>query len=329
MAEPLPRLHGIDALRGIAALCVVGLHAHGVFGGYPNWFAKGYLGVDFFLMLSGFMMARVNEPRLAAGLRPLMLMRARYRRMWGTVALGSLIGIPFFWVRSSGLGEFLPIAIANLLLIPWPFLRVVFVLNIPGWTIFYELVANFTHSFVLRHLGTRGLAILVVMLLGTVVLVAQRFGSLDVGARPENFFAGLPRIMLAYCIGIALSRRFVLPPRMALPAWIALPAMPLAILGGWAIDWMHWSFDLAFVLLLCPAMILGMMQVRRESWLGWFSGAISFPLFAVHLPILEASRELGLSVLAAVPIALAAAIIILWWTNRPRRIKQAKETRGV
>ena len=96
MAEPLPRLHGIDALRGIAALCVVGLHAHGVFGGYPNWFAKGYLGVDFFLMLSGFMMARVNEPRLAAGLSPLVLMRARYRRMWGTVALGSLIGIPFF-----------------------------------------------------------------------------------------------------------------------------------------------------------------------------------------------------------------------------------------
>ena len=29
-------------------------------------FGRGYLGVDFFLMLSGYLMARVQEPRLAA-----------------------------------------------------------------------------------------------------------------------------------------------------------------------------------------------------------------------------------------------------------------------
>ena len=47
-----PRLAGLDALRGIAALLVMGLHANAVFHGLAP-FSKGYLGVDFFLMLSG------------------------------------------------------------------------------------------------------------------------------------------------------------------------------------------------------------------------------------------------------------------------------------
>ena len=107
------RLAGLDALRGIAALLVLGLHARAVFGG-AHWFSKGYLAVDFFLMLSGFLMVRSTEPRLSAGLAPLRFMVARYKRFWPMVALGSLIGVPYLWVRAAGAwDQFLPALIAN------------------------------------------------------------------------------------------------------------------------------------------------------------------------------------------------------------------------
>ena len=316
MSAPVQRLAGLDALRGIAALLVMGLHANAVFGGL-NAFIKGYLGVDFFLMLSGFLMARITEPRLAAGLTPQRFIKARYKRFWGMVALGSLIGIPYLWIRSGGeWWPFVPALVANFALLPWPVANLLFALNIPAWTIFAELLANGAHVFALRHLSVRMMALLTVLLGGLTVWVAVAWGSLDVGARPGHAWAAIPRVLFAYCLGIILWRwrqeRVLLP----LPAPLTLTVMPLAIMCSWYADWRTWQFDLAFVMLLCPLVISAAIAITRQTWLGWLSAAISFPLFAVHLPILEAVRELGGSKWQAIPLALATALTIVWWTNR-------------
>jgi peptidoglycan/LPS O-acetylase OafA/YrhL len=327
LAEASPRLHGLDALRGIAALCVLGVHAQGVFGGYPGWFSKGYLAVDFFLMLSGYLMARTSEPRLAAGLSPVRFMAARYRRFWPMMALGSLIGVPYLWVRAGDIGHFIPVLFANFLLIPWPLGRLMFALNIPAWTVFFELLANATHVLALHRLRTRTIAVLALVLLAVAIVVARSFGTFDLGARPDTFFAGFPRIFLAYLIGILLQRWGlairgpIVFGSMAAIGWLAMIIMPIAIVGSWYTGFKDWSFDLAFVMIVCPFTILGGLLLSRPTRLGWLSGAISFPLFAVHMPVLEGMRELGFGVLDAVPTALGAALIIVWWTNRPRRIK--------
>ena len=328
MAEATPRLHGLDALRGIAALCVVAFHAHGVFGGFPHLFAKGYLAVDFFLMLSGYLMARTSEPRLAAGHSPLRFMVSRYRRFWPMMALGSLIGVPYLWVRAGDFAHFAPVLIANFLLLPWPLGRLMFALNIPAWTIFFELVANTVHVFALRSLHVRTIAALALFALGVTIAVLLSFGTLDLGARPENFLAGFPRIFLAYLIGILLHRLGIAMRGPVLIGWLALIALPGAMLGSWFGGVSGWQFDLGFVLLVCPFAILGGLLLTRPTRLGWLSGAISFPLFAVHMPVLEGMRELGLGVMAAVPAAIGCALIIVWWTNRPRRIKLPKQILG-
>ena len=49
------RLPGLEALRFVAALCILLVHTRAVFGGQPV-FGRGYLAVEFFLMLSGFLM---------------------------------------------------------------------------------------------------------------------------------------------------------------------------------------------------------------------------------------------------------------------------------
>ena len=320
------RLAGLDALRGIAALLVMGLHANAVFHGLAP-FSKGYLGVDFFLMLSGFLMARITEPRLAAGLDPRQFMVSRYKRFWGMVALGSLIGAPYLWLRADAQWwPFVPALLANIALLPWPVANLLFAANIPAWTIFAELVANAAHVFALRRLPNPALAALTALLGGLTVWVAMAWGSLDVGARPGHVWAAIPRVFFAYCLGICLWRwrqgRVLLP----LPAPIVLAAMPVAIIGGWYAEWRGWQFDLAFVALLCPLVISAAAALTRQTWLGWLSGAISFPLFAVHLPILEAIRELGGNKAQAIPLALATALIIVWWTNRRDRRKALAQT---
>ena len=316
-----PRLAGLDALRGIAALLVMGLHANAVFHGLAP-FSKGYLGVDFFLMLSGFLMARITEPRLASGLAPQRFMVARYKRFWGMVALGSLIGVPYLWIRSGGeWWPFLPALVANFVLLPWPVANLLFAVNIPAWTIFAELVANASHVFALRHLSNRLLALLTLILGGLTAWVAVTWGSLDVGARPAHVAVAIPRVFFAYCLGITLWRlrqdRILVP----VPAAAVVATMPVAIFGGWYWGWQGWSFDLAFVMLLCPLMLSAATAITRQTRLGWLSAAISFPLFAVHLPILEAVRELGGSKEQAIPLALATALVIVWWTNRRDRRK--------
>lgn len=319
------RLHGLDALRGIAALLVVGLHAQAVFHFPHSWFSRGYLAVDFFLMLSGYLMARITEPRLQRGLTAGRFMLARYKRFWPMMALGMAIGIPFAWARADGWAEFLPLFAANMTLLPYPFDRVLFALNIPAWTIFFELVANGVHVLVLRHLGTRALTLLAAVLLVVTLWTAMSWGSLDLGARPSNFLPAFPRVFLAYTLGMLLWRWLDGRPVRPIPVWLAMLAMPLAVVGSHALGWKTWQFDMVFVVVLCPLVILGAQGLARETKLVWLSAAVSFPLFAIHLPILEAMRELGFGWQPAVALALTAALTVTWWTNRPAR-RMAKTT---
>ncbi len=322
MAEPAHlsnRLQGLDALRGIATFCVVGLHTNAVFGGFP-WLAKGYLGVDFFLMLSGYLMVRITEPRLGSKLRPRQFMVKRYKRFWGMVALGSLIGVPYLWIRAGGaLDPFLPAVIANFLLLPWPVANLLFAVNIPAWTIFAELVANAAHVFALRRLPVAWLAALTAVLFAATIWAAQDYGSLDVGARPTNWLPAVPRIFLAYTLGMLLGRTWQRLPAVPLPTPLTLLAIPAVLVTAVWLGWRHWGFDLAFVSLLCPLVILAALRITASNRAIWLSAAISFPVFAVHLPILEAMRELGYT---KGPALIAVALVtsaIVWWTNRPTR----------
>src|SRR5580700_1379196 len=64
------RFVALDALRGVCALMVVGFHLNA--GGHLHGlFANGYVGVDFFFVLSGFIIAaayggQVGSPRAVA-----------------------------------------------------------------------------------------------------------------------------------------------------------------------------------------------------------------------------------------------------------------------
>jgi peptidoglycan/LPS O-acetylase OafA/YrhL len=317
--KPPPRLGGLDGLRGIAALMVVGLHTQAVFDMWPGWFDKGYLSVDFFLMLSGYLMARSVEPKLAGGASPAAFMLARYRRFWPMMALGTLIGAPYLWARTHGLGQFAPVLAANLALLPAPFAGVLFAANIPAWYVFFELVINAIHVFALRHLPRWALAGLALALLLATAWTARDYGLLDVGARPDNFWHAFPRVALAYTLGMLMARTQGAGRPVPLPGWLAPAVIPAAMFASHALLWADWTFDLAFVMVACPLAIQSALNQPRASGLAAISAAVSFPLYATNLPVMEGMRELGFGWHPALAMALTTALAITWWTNRPTR----------
>jgi peptidoglycan/LPS O-acetylase OafA/YrhL len=108
-----------------------------------------------------------------------------------------------------------------------------FPMNIPAWSLFFELVANLIFAATWRRLSTRGLVPLVVAA-GIGLMLAVNFKWLGFGVLPERFSAGaiwasawggLARVMFSFFAGVLvfrLWRRF--PPRRSAP--------PLVFIGG-------------------------------------------------------------------------------------------------
>ena len=311
------RLPGLEALRFFAAICILLLHTRAVFGG-QRVFGHGYLAVEFFLMLSGFLMAHAQEARIT---HPAAFMVKRYRRLWPTMALGGLIGLPRLWLRSDSALAFTGTAAANLALLPVWFGTFAFPLNIPAWTIFYELVANTCHAFLLRHVKTWVIWLGIAALVPVMVWIGQHWGNFDVGAKPETLLAGLPRILFAYLIGMALGRWWGAMPPIPVPPLLAIPAMPAVLAAAWYLKLdTSWYFDMVFTVIACPLMIAGGIRLKRFHRFAGLLGLLSFPLFAVQMPILQGMELLGFGYWTGGLAALAGGILAALLTQAPGKL---------
>ncbi len=322
------RFAGLELLRLVAAVCVLMLHTRAVYGG-KFVFGRGYLAVDFFLMLSGYLMARGQEARLAGGLNPWRFIAARYRRLWPMMALGGLIGLPMVFLRAHSLAEFAGVSIVNLALLPALLSYFAFPLNIPAWTIFAELMVNSMHVLGLWRLRGWWLAALFAALLAGMAWAAMAWGSFDLGAKPATLLPGIMRCLLAYVIGMAAARIWGdTPPRLLLgwpvPPLLALVVMPAAIVAAWALGLHGGLFDMGFVLLVCPLMLAGGLRLRRFGIAAGWLGQLAFPLFAVQMPVLQGMQRLGFhywsGLAAAVAVGIVATAASAWLRQRGRNV---------
>ena len=308
------RLTGLDALRGIAALCVLLFHVSLLLNGFKV-IAKAYLAVDFFFMLSGYVMARTFEPRILSGeLSAVGFLRSRISRLWPIVAIGCLIGVPAF----LSLGGPWHSVILSLLLLPtlhagW----FIFPVNGPAWSIFFELVANAVHG-VIAKLSTPVLAGIVLACVPVLMVAGTIEGRLDVGSRTANFHFGFARVLFAYLFGVILYRIWKDRPPIAPPPLATFALMPVLFLASWAFALESWAWDLAFVAIGCPLLIAGGLR-QSVAW-GSLAGTISFPLYAIHMPLLEMTASAGLNPAIAVPFVLAIAWALAEIDRRARQV---------
>lgn len=291
------RLDAFDTLRGLAALAVLGHHLRLGFdpAGTMIWFGQGFLAVDLFFLLSGYVMARTYEPAFAGGAGALAFLRARFERLYPMLLLGGLLGVLLFgYYRADGL-----IVPANLdwpralagqfLLIPFLASGGVFVFNNVQWSIVYELIANALHALGWRMLRVPTLLLIAALSLAALMAVASFGGSLSLGWSRATFALGFARVGFSYSLGVVLFRT---APRWQpllpqVPAWIlgaasvvllALPELPL---GNRLLGWIQ----IATVLALVAIVMLATTARANHASARWL-GEMSYPLYAIHTPLL-------------------------------------------
>lgn len=290
------RLYGLDALRGIAAVLVLIGHTSLQMG---TTFGKLYLAVDFFFMLSGYVMARTYEPRMAGNGRWKFL-RARLWRLWPLMAFGTLLGLPL--VEPDRYGAFF----LGLLLVPSFATYMLYPFNGPAWSILFEFFANLVHALGIDRLKTLHVLCLSGAAWGVLTVIAWNADETNFGQISVMWWGGIPRVLFAYFFGVALYRVWQDRPPFRLPAAVTLLAMPAILLPP--VDW--WGADLLFGLIVCPLLIAGGLALDAGN-LGKWAGAMSFPLYAIHIPVRNLYIEAGLHWIPGMMLTLAFVALIV------------------
>ena len=297
--KPHGRMSQLDGLRGFAALVIMLYHSEMVFRTHGP-FVRGYLLVDLFFLLSGFVLAVSTEAKLNAGVGAIHFTRQRFVRLWPLVAVGAGVAA----VRSLVLGtppfDLALILALDLAMIPslagtGPFYR----LNGPQWTLFYELLANFLHAALLRRVPTWALPLIAAVFGAGLIHTVQLHGSDTWGVNAptwKSWWMALPRVGWSYVLGVWMGRLYKAGRRTpALPWPIALalpvlgvmlvPSLPLRMATG----------DLLFVMPFLPVAMWCVALCRPPQalmpaleWLGTYS----LPLYCVHLTVLVSASEL-------------------------------------
>lgn len=319
-----PRMFQLDGLRGIAAFMIVFYHLDIVYRiGGP--FQRGYLYVDLFFLLSGFVLAVSTEKKLRTGIGPIEFTWARFKRLWPLVAVGAGVAVVReFWIGMADPLTLLWWLALDLLMIPaWgagPFYRY----NGPQWTLFYELLANFLHALALKHVPTKAMLVLAALMGGWLIHTVQLHGADTMGVNAptwKTWWMALPRVGFSYVLGVWIGRKYVEGFRTpSLPWWLAL-ALPVA--GIAVVPYLplgHAAGDLVFVIGFLPVMmwLVAMAQppLTMKAPLEWL-GNFSLPLYCVHLTVLVWTKELAGSDRAAIAaLAVALACGLSWFFSK-------------
>jgi len=92
------RFHVLDGMRGVAAILVMLVHYYSDF--YLRCLKNTFLAVDFFFVLSGFVIFHAYGEKLLNGLAASEYLARRVGRLYPMLALGLLIGLPAFYVHT-------------------------------------------------------------------------------------------------------------------------------------------------------------------------------------------------------------------------------------
>jgi peptidoglycan/LPS O-acetylase OafA/YrhL len=331
------RFSALDGLRGVAAIIVLLFHMRRWVG--PGFFERGYVSVDLFFILSGFVLAFAYDKKFASGMTVLAFLRERVNRLGPTLWAASLFGFLGGLIAVQLKMGLTPFDICALV---FASLRTAFLLPIVGgssadafpldgaaWSLFAEIVVNIALALTARRLTTKTLIAIVVIGWIAVSLEALKFNSLDFGAAQNTILWGTLRAVPAFAAGVLLFRFWQreafswLPsvhPAILFGLWTALTLAP----GGAFLDLMQ-TMIAAPITIVLLARYEGSVP-RVAVW----AGAISYPLYAIHLTILGPVLVLAPSlplwgvVLLGSAVLLAADAIARWWEPAARLFLRKK-----
>jgi Predicted acyltransferases len=327
-----PHYEILDGLRGIAAIMVVVFHCYEIL--IPDFnespVAHGYLAVDFFFCLSGFVIAYAYDSRIhRIGKKRFFI--NRLIRLHPLVVLGTIVGLLGLLldplastsaVEEFGWGKIAVATICSVLMIPYPYLGRygnVFPLNAPAWSLGLEYVINIFYALVLVHINKKLLTVLLAIAAVSLVWVTGQAGNVCVGWSGENYWEGYARVSCCFLAGVAVYRfGWVIPNKLHFIIYAAL------LMGVFFFP--HRDNDILaemlFVILLFPLIIAfgaGTVATGWVSKLCAFLGDISYPLYMLHYWMIwilgnYAATNPGQQSLYIYSGVILVASVVLAWT---------------
>jgi peptidoglycan/LPS O-acetylase OafA/YrhL len=310
-----PHYEILDGLRGVAAILVVifhvfEVHSHGDFT--KLIINHAYLAVDFFFLLSGFVLAYAYDDRWSTmSLKDFF--KRRIVRLQPMIIAGMIIGaILFYFQDSAGMGwrsihdvplwKMLLVMLIGFTVIPvgkgldirgWSEMHP---LNGPAWSLFFEYIANIAYALVLRKTSKIVLSILTILAAGITIHYAltNPAGNIIGGWTiddPTQLRIGFTRLTFPFLAGLLLARigklRYTknafLSASLLLIVFLSVPH-----LGG---DNNIWNrlFECFCIIILFPFVIWlgagGKVHGKKTAGVCKFLGDISYPVYITHYPI--------------------------------------------
>lgn len=303
------RLVTLDGIRGLSAIVVALLHASA-----GRWPIHGYLAVDLFFLLSGFVLAGAFEQKLRDGMTMGAFMRARLARLYPLFVLGLVLGLS---IRPNVPAPMLVGMFgANLFFVPAFFSPIPFGIDPPIWSLSLEMLINVAFAAGLWRLPTRALAVLAGCAGALLVAGDAIYGHTNFGFQSDlvGYTLGVARIGASFPIGWLIWRlrdRLVL--RLAAPLAIAAIlvcyiAPENALVGPLAA---FCIFPVAMIALIHARQPVGVWR-----WLCDWSGRLSYPLYITHASVIVLVRAALHDTPAAFPLALAASFLVALAAHR-------------
>nr|WP_052134250.1 acyltransferase [Sphingomonas sp. 37zxx] len=327
-------------MRGIAAWFVVFYHIRESVAGLGGWplaiVAHGYLAVDFFFLLSGFVLWLSYADRLRAGGWHAVpgFLRRRFARIWPLHAVVLTGGVALaLLLAATGRHDpvdfpFAQLPLHYLLVQNWGFTRAL-AWNDPAWSISVESAAYLLFPLLAfaidwRRLPTWALLAAITALLAALHAVFNAAGEASLNADIPRF--GLLRCLIEFSVGTiicALWLRWRGSPLAVLAAAGLAIAATVAAASGWAAETLAMPAAFAAAL-LALALSSGPRNPLGASPLHWL-GEVSYATYLCHfllwkafkLAFVAAPGPVGWPLIALyLAMVLAASAALYHWVER-------------
>ena len=323
-ADSKPHYDILDGLRGVAALLVVVFHlceAHAT-SHFDQLLNHGYLAVDFFFALSGFVIGYAYDDRWDR-MTTWDFFKRRLVRLHPMVIMGTLLGASLFYfsacsafpmVMQTPWWNVLLMTLLGCLMFPTPTSWDIRgwwetnALNGPTWSLMWEYIANVLYALFIRRFSKLALGIFVGLsacLTLDVTLNIDTFGLLSsrgeaaytlIGGwslTPGQLYIGISRLLYPFFMGLLLSRIGKLVKVKRGFYWCSLLVTVILVMpriGGETSQWMNGVYEAVSVLALFPLIVAmgagSNVTGKRSVALCKFLGELSYPLYITHFPLI-------------------------------------------
>ncbi|KQU53216.1 hypothetical protein ASG67_10425 [Sphingomonas sp. Leaf339] len=279
-------------MRGVAALSVALFHLQHFYGG-QSFFGHGYLAVDFFFMLSGFVLMHAYGERLASRDTLAPYLRDRAIRLYPMLIIGAVIGFGFAYITreqtSLSLAFIIAASAVNAAGLPAIWSKNPFWINGPTWSLFFEVVASVLFGLLAYSITTRRIILVAGLSAFLMLVLNHHVGLFGFGWTRKTMAAGFVRVCASFAIGLILQRLHSagMLANGGKRWWVA-PVLVASFLFLPTYSEHSVFYDPAVVFGLYPLLILASAGSQDlYPSISKLSGALSYPFYVVHIPLLS------------------------------------------